>query len=139
MRSAVAGTGSARPMPRRSRPIGWFLPPGDRPPSVGPCGSRRPPMAEGRTIRSLGVETPGRMHLWTYQEAPLAPGQFQVETLYSGFSAGTELTFVKGTNPYLEARWDADYGVFVPDEPSARFPVPFLGYMEVGRVIESRT
>src|SRR5437764_13712312 len=96
-------------------------------------------MAEGRTIRALGVEAPGRMHLWTYEEAPLQPGHFQVETLYSGFSAGTELTFVKATNPYLEARWDNDYGVFVADEPSARFPVPFLGYMEVGRVVESRT
>jgi threonine dehydrogenase-like Zn-dependent dehydrogenase len=96
-------------------------------------------MADRRTIRSLGVQAPGRLHLWSYEEAPLEDGQFRVETLYSGFSAGTELTFVKGTNPYLGARWDPEFCVFVPDEPSARYPVPFLGYMEVGRVVESRT
>jgi threonine dehydrogenase-like Zn-dependent dehydrogenase len=57
--------------------------------------------------------------------------------MYSGFSAGTELTFLKDTNPYLHSRWDAERGVFVAGEPSARFPLPFLGYMEVGRVAES--
>jgi threonine dehydrogenase-like Zn-dependent dehydrogenase len=96
-------------------------------------------MAETRTIYSLGVEAPGRMHLWSYEEYPLEDGQFRVHTLYTGFSAGTELTFVKGTNPYLEARWDQDLCVFVKDEPSASYPVPFLGYMEVGRVCESRS
>ena len=58
--------------------------------------------------------------------------------MYTGLSAGTELTFMKGTNPYLHSRWDEGQGVFVPGEPSARFPVNFLGYMEVGRVIDSR-
>jgi threonine dehydrogenase-like Zn-dependent dehydrogenase len=96
-------------------------------------------VAERRTVRSLGVEAPGRVRLWSYEEGPLEEGRFRVETLYSGFSAGTELTLVKGTNPYLGARWDPEFCVFVPDEPSARYPVPFLGYMEVGRVAESRT
>ncbi len=96
-------------------------------------------MPEARTIRSLGIEGPGRPYIHAYEEGPLAEGQFRVETLYSGFSAGTELTFVKGSNPYLTSRWDGTYGVFVPGEPSASFPVPFLGYMEVGRVSQSRT
>ncbi|WP_205949782.1 zinc-dependent alcohol dehydrogenase [Paracoccus contaminans] len=58
--------------------------------------------------------------------------------MYTGLSAGTELTFMKGSNPYLHSRWDDWQGVFVPGEPSARFPVNFLGYMEVARVIDSR-
>jgi NADPH:quinone reductase-like Zn-dependent oxidoreductase len=95
-------------------------------------------MAE-REIRSLGVEAPGRLWLWSYAEGDPAEGQFRVETIYTGFSAGTELTFVKGTNPYLAARWDDRYGVFVPGEAGMAYPVPFMGYMEVARVVESRT
>jgi hypothetical protein len=98
-----------------------------------------------RTIRSLGVERPGQMYVHSYEETPPQEGQFQVETLFTGFSAGTELTFVKGSNPYLSARWDTRYGVFLPNgdpntsEPSAHYPMPFLGYMEVGRVVRSHT
>ncbi len=94
-------------------------------------------MAELRTVRSLGVEAPGKPYFFSYQEDLPPPGHVRLDTLYSGFSAGTELTFVKGTNPYLHARWDDQRGVFVPGEPSARYPVPFLGYMEVARVLEA--
>lgn len=98
------------------------------------------PDPQPRRIRSLGVEDRGRMYVWEYEEgAPLAEGQFDVDTLYTGFSAGTELTFVKGDNPYLTSRWDPELGVFVEGEPSARYPMPFLGYMEVSRVVDSRT
>ncbi len=93
----------------------------------------------GRHVQSLGVERPGAAYVWGYDEGPLGDGQFRVETLYTGLSAGTELTFFKGTNPYLHSRYDAGWGVFRDGEPSAAFPVPFLGYMEVGRVTESKT
>lgn len=96
-------------------------------------------MSEQRTIRVLGVERPGQMYIWKYEERPPEPGHFRVQTLFTGLSAGTELTFFKGTNPYLESRWDAEYGVFREDSPSQSFPMPFLGYMEVGRVTQSRT
>ncbi len=93
----------------------------------------------GRHVQSLGVEREGEAYFWGYDEGPLEDGQFRVETLYTGLSAGTELTFLKGTNPYLHGRYDTEWGVFCEGEPSAEFPVPFLGYMEVGRVTESRT
>ena len=92
-----------------------------------------------RQIRSLGIEHQGRASIIEYTEGPPADGHVRLQTLYSGFSAGTELTFMKHTNPYFHSRWDADRGVFVPGEPSLNYPVPFLGYMEVARVIESRT
>lgn len=95
-------------------------------------------MTATRTIRSLGVEQPGQAGFFTYEEHGVPDGRFHVETLFSGLSAGTELTFLKGSNPYLGARWEGDYGVFVDGEPSAAYPVRFLGYMEVGRVVESR-
>ena len=94
-------------------------------------------MSEGRHIRSLGVERPGEAYLHGYDEGPPGPGQVRLEMLYTGFSAGTELTFVKNTNPYLHSRWDAGRGVFVPGEAQQQYPVPFLGYMESARVVES--
>lgn len=95
-------------------------------------------MPERRVVRSLGIEREGQAFFFSYQEDPPADGQFRLDTLYTGLSAGTELSFFKGSNPYLRARWDDDFGVFVEGEPSIRFPIPFLGYMEVGRVSESR-
>lgn len=95
-------------------------------------------MSERRHIRSLGVDRPGQAYFFGYDEGPPGDGQVRLELLYSGFSAGTELTFVKNTNPYLHSRWDADRGVFVPGEASAHYPVPFLGYMECARVSDSR-
>ncbi len=96
-------------------------------------------MSDHRRIRSLGVESPGQAYLFDYDEGPPGEGEVRLETLYTGFSAGTELTFVKGTNPYLHSRWDAERGLFVPGEAGMHYPVPFMGYMEVARVVESRT
>ena len=90
-------------------------------------------------IPSLGIEAPSRCHVFSYDEEPPAPGHVSLQTLYSGFSAGTELTFLKDTNPYLRSRWDEERGLFVEGEPSARFPVPFLGYMEAARVVDGGT
>ncbi len=91
-------------------------------------------MAEPRTIRSLGVEAVGRPGLFEYTEGLPGPGQIRLDTLYSGISAGTELTFLKGTNPYLSARWDQHSGRFVRGEPGVTLPLPFIGYMEVAKV-----
>ena len=96
-------------------------------------------MSGRRTVRSLGITGPMQPEILTYEEEPPAEGEFRVDTLFTGLSAGTELTFLKGTNPYLQASWDGERGVFVPGVPSRSFPVQALGYMEVGRVVESRT
>lgn len=96
-------------------------------------------MSDHRRIRSLGIERPGEAYFFEYDEGPPGDGQVRLETLYTGFSAGTELTFYKGTNPYLKSRWDGERGVFIPGEPGMHYPVPFMGYMEVARVVESRT
>ena len=95
-------------------------------------------MSEWRHVRSLGVERPGEAYLHGYDEGPPDEGRVRLEMLYTGFSAGTELTFVKNSNPYLHSRWDAGRGVFVPGEAGLHYPVPFMGYMESARVTESR-
>ncbi|MGC5020030.1 zinc-dependent alcohol dehydrogenase [Micromonospora sp. DT47] len=85
------------------------------------------------------VSGPGRVELVEQDAAELREGTFRVETLYSGVSAGTELSFVKGTNPYVNVTWNSDLGLFQPGAASTPYPVTRLGYMQVGRVVESRT
>jgi NADPH:quinone reductase-like Zn-dependent oxidoreductase len=91
------------------------------------------------TERSIVVEGPGRVAVREEPRGPVPAGAFRVTTLFSGISAGTELSYIKGTNPFLAQRWDRDLGLFVPGEPDAGYPVTRLGYMEVGTVAESRT
>jgi threonine dehydrogenase-like Zn-dependent dehydrogenase len=88
--------------------------------------------------RALGIAAPWRPEFFDVDEPGPDEGQLRVETVYTGLSAGTELTFLKGTNPHLHASWDAELGVFRPDVPATGYPVVRLGYMEVGRVTESR-
>jgi 2-desacetyl-2-hydroxyethyl bacteriochlorophyllide A dehydrogenase len=76
----------------------------------------------------------------TFEDTPLKPDEVRIRTLYSGISAGTELTLYRGTNPYLTKRWDADRRLFIPGEAtSLTYPVTNLGYEEVGEVIEVGT
>lgn len=89
-------------------------------------------MSEWRKIRSLGIEREGQAYYIEYDEGPPGDHQFRVETLYTGLSAGTELTFFKGTNPYLHSRWDEGFGIFQDGHPSAHYPLPFLGYYGSG-------
>jgi len=63
-------------------------------------------------------------------------GEVRVQTLYSGISAGTELTAYRGTNPYLTRRWDSADRIFVPGASTVSYPVDGWGYSEVGRVVE---
>ncbi len=96
-------------------------------------------MPDRRTVRTIGIAAPGRAEIFIYEEDPPVDGEFRVDTLYTGLSAGTELTFLKGTNPYLHASWDAERGVFLQGVPSRTFPIQALGYMEVARVVQTRT
>jgi threonine dehydrogenase-like Zn-dependent dehydrogenase len=90
-------------------------------------------------VRTLVVSRPGVLEIAETPEPPLADGCFRGETLFTGLSAGTELTWYRGTSPYLAAGWDAELGLFDPDRPAQGFPVQRLGYMEVARVTHSRT
>jgi threonine dehydrogenase-like Zn-dependent dehydrogenase len=67
----------------------------------------------------------------------LEADQVRLRTLYSGISAGTELTAYRGSNPYLTKRWDEGRRMFVTGEtPSFSYPIDGWGYEEVGEVVE---
>ena len=49
----------------------------------------------------------------------LAPDEVRIRTLFSGISAGTELSQYRGTSPFMHRRWNEDSRLFVPaDSPS---------------------
>ena len=91
-----------------------------------------------RECRSLGVREPGVLAFFDLPVPPPADGGVLVRTRYSGLSTGTELSYVKGTDPGAIARHDRDLGVFLPEAHPRRYPIQSMGYMEVGEVVESR-
>ncbi|MEV1240557.1 zinc-binding alcohol dehydrogenase [Nonomuraea sp. NPDC050022] len=60
----------------------------------------------------------------------------RVRTIYSGVSAGTELTAYRGTNPYLTRKWDTEQRLFLDGQTHA-YPLTGWGYQEVGEVVEA--
>jgi threonine dehydrogenase-like Zn-dependent dehydrogenase len=104
------------------------------------AGEAVPSDASGpRTVEVLQVTTPGTVDWVPVNFGPLADGCIRLDTVASGVSAGTELSFLKGSNPALTRTWDAELGLFLPGAVPASYPVKKLGYMQVGRVVASRS
>ncbi len=80
---------------------------------------------------------PGQVEVVDEQVRPLGRSEVRVRTLFSGISAGTELTMYRGTNPYLDKTWDPDRHLFTPGPATQSYPVLGAGYEEVGRVVET--
>lgn len=72
------------------------------------------------------------------EDLALKPGEVRLEMLYSGISAGTQLTLYRGNNPYLTKSFNADLRVFEPaDQTKSPYPIPGAwAYEEVGRICE---
>ncbi len=79
---------------------------------------------------------PRQVEVLPAPRAPLPPGHVRVRTLFSGISAGTELTLYRGTNPHLDRRWDPDRRLFVDEAAVSAFPNTAWGYSEAGEVVE---
>lgn len=86
-----------------------------------------------RVVRFVG---PGQVDLVDSPRPRPEAGEVLVRTLYSGISAGTELTAYLGTNPYLHRQWDAGRRLFADGAHTVDYPVEGWGYEEVGVVEE---
>jgi 2-desacetyl-2-hydroxyethyl bacteriochlorophyllide A dehydrogenase len=85
----------------------------------------------------LVISGPKAIAFQPFEHVDLEPDQVRLRTLYSGISAGTELTAYRGTNVYTRKKWDAARRLFLPSlEPSMRYPLVGWGYEEVGEIIE---
>lgn len=87
--------------------------------------------------RALALSAPRTLFFEPLPEAPLGAQEVRIRTLYSGVSAGTELSQYRGTNPFMHRRFDEPRRLFVDaDGPSWPWPVRNLGYEEVGEIVE---
>jgi len=97
-----------------------------------------PSPLDGSGVRPLAVTltAPRRVEVLPVEQAPLRAGHVRVHTLYSGISAGTELTQFRGTNPHAVHDWLPERRMFVDRPASAFYPNSTWGYSEVGEVVE---
>ena len=78
--------------------------------------------------RSVGIRA--------FDDPAPGPEEVVVRTWYSGISAGTELGMYRGTNPYLDRKWDPEMALFLSGGATFAYPLDVWGYSEVG-VIEA--
>lgn len=78
--------------------------------------------------------SPGKVRLVPMETPEPGEGHVLVSTIYSGISAGTELTAFTGTNPYLTRHWDPVRRLFAAGQPTFPYPLRGWGYEEVGKV-----
>ncbi len=90
------------------------------------------------TPAALVLNAPRQLAFEPIEVAAPGPDDVLVRTLYSGISAGTELSQYRGTNPFMHRRFDEATRLFLPAEtPSWPYPVRNLGYEEVGEIVAS--
>jgi threonine dehydrogenase-like Zn-dependent dehydrogenase len=106
----------------------------------------------GRVVRFVG---PYNATVVDEEETALGPNEVRLQTLFSGISAGTELSFYRDTNSLRAKHWDTDRRLFVaksagsvntpssippvrvfPSASSYEYPHDGGGYEEVGKVVE---
>ena len=95
-------------------------------------------MIDPAACQSLGVSGPMQPSIFELEVPELDVGAVRVATRWSGVSVGTELAYVKGTDPGFTSYRDPDLAVFVPGRASRRYPVRTMGYMEVAEIVASR-
>lgn len=89
------------------------------------------------TSAALYLKAPRELAFDPIETAPLGPSEVRIRTLFSGISAGTELSQFRGTNPFMHRRFDEAARLFIEAEaPSWPYPVRNLGYEEAGEVVE---
>jgi 2-desacetyl-2-hydroxyethyl bacteriochlorophyllide A dehydrogenase len=112
-------------------------------PAIRTAPTTSPLVHRGRTVRAatprpVAVSFTGPRTVGLVEEdvPDLLPGTVRVRTLYSGISAGTEMTAYRGSNVYLTKQWDPAQRLFTAGGRSFDYPVTGWGYSEVGEVVE---
>ncbi|HET6315805.1 MAG TPA: zinc-binding dehydrogenase [Chloroflexota bacterium] len=86
----------------------------------------------------VALAAPRQVELIDEPSRPLGSDEVRIRTLLSGISAGTEMAFYRGTNPYLHKRWDPSSRLFTKGSSEGMaFPITTWGYEEVGEVTEA--
>ena len=87
--------------------------------------------------RVVRITAPREVELVPTRPLVAGPTEVRLRTLYSGVSAGTELTTYLGTNPNVQRHWDPQRRLFIDaTDDDASYPVSGFGYEEVGEIVE---
>ncbi len=95
----------------------------------------RPPLADGEE-EVMVIREPGVIGFDRYRPGPIPAWEVRGKTLYSGISAGTEMTIYRGSNPYAHKRFDTTLKLFLPEAGEGHFYPAVVGYEEVGVVTD---
>lgn len=88
-------------------------------------------------MKALVLNSPHELGFEDTPDAPLGPDEVRITTLFSGISAGTELTQYRGTSPFMHRQFDEALRMFVDsDARNSPYPVRTLGYEEVGDIVD---
>ena len=87
---------------------------------------------------ALVFDAPRSIRFDSYAERPLEAGEVRLRMLYSGISAGTQLTAYRGTNPMVGKKWNRELQLFeARPEDAPLYPITGgWGYEEIGEVSE---
>lgn len=96
--------------------------------------STRSPLAAGEE-EVMVIREPRVVGFDRYWPGPIPPWEVRGKTLFSGVSAGTEMTIYRGSNPYAHKRFDSASKLFLPSEEATLYPA-VVGYEEVGVVTD---
>jgi threonine dehydrogenase-like Zn-dependent dehydrogenase len=81
------------------------------------------------------VNNPFEISIQAYGLPPLADHEVHIKTLFSGISAGTEMSQYRGTSPFLNKQWDPITRLFLESSQSSlTYPIDNFGYEESGVV-----
>lgn len=86
----------------------------------------------------LVIQQPKQVVIEEQKSKELRPNELRIQTLYSGISAGTQLTLYRGTAPFASKKWDPQKRLFeTTNDDAGLYPVRGAwGYEEVGKVVE---
>jgi threonine dehydrogenase-like Zn-dependent dehydrogenase len=88
-------------------------------------------------MTALVLHAPRTLVFEPGEDVAPAPHEVRIRTLFSGISAGTELSQYRGTSPFMHRRWDEARRLFIQGgSPSWPYPVRNLGYEEVGEIVD---
>ena len=90
-----------------------------------------------KTAKAATIVGPSQVEVREIAVAAPGPGQVQIETMFSGISAGTEMNVYRGRAPMWRMRRDPATALFEKsDDPDWTYPLVY-GYANVGRVVDA--
>lgn len=82
------------------------------------------------------VINPFEISFQEYELPPISDHDVHIKTLFSGISAGTEMSQYRGTSPFLNKQWDPATRLFLESSQSSlSYPIGNFGYEETGVVV----